>query len=204
MKKTVFFIMLSLLLISCTNTKKKAEIYPKKFDNGLWGYVNIDEKPVIFPKFTVAKEHNLEGYALVNDIRGDWFYINQYGGRALFQPFIVNDEVDKIHDGVYRFVHKGKIGFFDENGKKVIKAKFQYATSFTNGYACIAEDFKCKFEGKNTEIIGGKWGIINKKGKIIVNPIYDSISLFDKNGVAEAVLGNEIIYINKKGKIIEN
>ncbi len=200
MRKILISVIIFLFALACTNNEKKVEISPKKFDNGLWGYVDSEDNPLIFPKYTVAKQHNQAGFALVTDIRGDWYYITKNGGREVFQPYVIDNSVDEVQEGLYRFRQKGKVGFFHENGKVAIRAKFEYASRFKNGYALIAEDFVLKKNGEYTEISNGKWGYINKKGKIVVKPKYESASLFNKNGQAEVRLNGENFLINTKGE----
>jgi hypothetical protein len=47
----------------------------------------------------------------------------------------------------------------------------------------------------------GKFFLINKSGKEITKPLFDSIGVF-KEGMAEVVLNNKWGFINKKGKIV--
>ena len=49
--------------------------------------------------------------------------------------------------------------------------------------------------------IGGKWGYINKDGKLIINPQYKSASWFFK-GLAYVQTENEEGYIDKTGNFV--
>jgi len=48
-----------------------------------------------------------------------------------------------------------------------------------------------------------KWGYIDKKGKIVIDPQFDSTGIFSE-GLATVKIGNKWGYINKKGKIVIN
>ena len=49
----------------------------------------------------------------------------------------------------------------------------------------------------------GKWGYIDKTGKIVINPQFDSATSFSK-GLARVVIGDKWGYIDKTGKIVIN
>lgn len=47
--------------------------------------------------------------------------------------------------------------------------------------------------------VGGKWGLINKKGKQLIEAKYDDIDAFSQ-GLAAVKLGGKWGFVNKKGK----
>jgi hypothetical protein len=72
----------------------------------------------------------------------------------------------------------------------VIPAQFNTAAEFSEGLAVVS--------------IGGKFGYIDKSGKFVINPQWDSALNFDK-GVAEVWLTQPKYkkgYINKQGKYL--
>lgn len=48
---------------------------------------------------------------------------------------------------------------------------------------------------------GEKWGYINQKGKVVINPQFDDAGFF-RNGLARVENSNKIGYIDRKGKIV--
>lgn len=50
--------------------------------------------------------------------------------------------------------------------------------------------------------INGKYGFIDEKSKVVLEPIYERAWEFSKNGVAVVQLNNKFGLINKKGKFI--
>lgn len=79
---------------------------------------------------------------------------------------------------------KGKWGYAPINDSRnyIIKPKFEEATRFVNGAAVV------KYKGK--------YGIIDTKGKYIVNPIYDEAKPF-------SIYGTAIVTQNKKTGIVD-
>jgi len=66
--------------------------------------------------------------------------------------------IDKFHEGIAKARVGDKFGFIYPNGKIAIPITFEYCEVFKNGYALILEK--------------GKWGAIDKQGKIIIRTNY--------------------------------
>lgn len=86
----------------------------------------------------------------------------------------------------------GKVGYVNEKGKFVIKAKFDDARPFgPNGLAAAQ--------------YMGAWGYIDTKGEFVIEPSFSDAYDFDKNGVAHVFAGGYHGFINEKGQwVIEN
>lgn len=125
---------------------------------------------------------------------GKMWRINQ-DGTIKFETVFFDNGPDYYEDGLSRFLKDGKVGFHDLKGNIVIKPIYDFASPFRDGHAnvcngCYAEYPKKQtptyfplsssaslierpFEGHHllepmyVEIIGGKWGVIDKTGKII-------------------------------------
>ncbi|MFC2088987.1 WG repeat-containing protein [Calditrichota bacterium] len=134
---------------------------------GKFGYKDKNDNIVILPKFYMALDFTLFGIAAVVDDTG-WVYINS-SGEKIIRPFVVDNSPDYFSDGLARYVDNNKIGFFDESGKVVIKALFDFAKPFSHGIAEIC--YGCKFtsDGEHRIVRGGEWKIIDKSGKIVQN-----------------------------------
>ena len=78
-------------------------------------------------------------------------------------------------------------GFANKDYQIVIKPKYEYAESFTNGLALVR--------------LNGKFGFINKEGNLIIRCKYDYAESF-KHETALVKNENNTFYINKKGKRI--
>ncbi len=79
-------------------------------------------------------------------------------------------------------------GFIDETGRFAIQPAFDYVEPFNdNGLAVVHMD--------------GKKGLIDKNGKLVLEPVYTHIGVFE-NGVAIANLEDSSRIINEKGQIM--
>jgi hypothetical protein len=150
------------------------EIYE---ENGLFGYRDQDNLIIIKAQFTAALEFNEAGIAAVADSSG-WMYIDKTG-HILLRPFIYDNGPDYYVEGLARYVDNGKIGFFDQSGKIVIKARWDFAYPFHNGKAAVCSGCSEFSKGEYHSIKGGKWGYIDTAGQLIdslgtVNP--DSVN----------------------------
>ena len=66
---------------------------------------------------------------------------------------------------------------------------------------------KCSKQEKSVSLFpvvqNGKWGFIDKTGKIIINPQFDEVDFFSE-GLCAVKIGNKWGYIDKKGKYAWN
>lgn len=232
MRKTLFLpIIFALLLIACSAQEKNwfrqqsrgepNQLFPMQL-NGRTGFINIRGEVVITPQFDSAHRfHN---------------------GLALVQ---INGKNVSKHKGYTDYIG-GKYGYIDKTGKFVIEAKFNSAQDFSEGLAAVempprnggksygfidttgrmvitpqfqeAGDFN---EGTASVRVGDRWGVINRGGKFIVPPKYDSADSFiDGIGMAFSNRNKEsriytpddpefppapnpgIILFDKKGRVI--
>ena len=71
-----------------------------------------------------------------------------------------------IHDDIIRICNNGLYGYADRNFKEIIPPQYEYGKAFDNGYCVVKKD--------------GKWGVINKKNKVIIPFIYRDIINYGK------------------------
>ncbi|MFB5652239.1 WG repeat-containing protein [Leptospira wolffii] len=144
-------------------------------ENGLYGYKDKEGKVAISPQYSVAYDFQETGIAFAFG-KGGWICIDSKN-RELLHPFPFDNGPDDFSEHKARFVENGKIGFFDPFCKKVIPADFDFAFPFEKGYSVICSGCKSVREpdGEHSILEGGKYGLIDSKGKIVVNPEYDSV-----------------------------
>jgi len=83
----------------------------------------------------------------------------------------------------------GKMGFIDKTGQYVVKPKYDFCGSFSNGVAVVEKD--------------EKWGYIDRTGKEIIKLQYDNASDFwDVNGFAAVSKDGKWGLIDIKGRIV--
>ena len=82
---------------------------------------------------------------------------------------------DKVSNGLFRIIENGKIGFANMDGQIIIKPQFNFIFPFQkNDFAIFCEKGTwIKVHEEYTKFSGGKWGAIDKNGKIIIPPIYE-------------------------------
>ena len=107
--------------------------------------------------------------------------------HVLFKIYEYDNGPDYTVEGLYRIVVDGKIGFANDDGNIIINPVFDFVKPFENGLAEFCVD--CKQLRQNEHFIseGGKWGFVDKTGKVVVAPIF-----FKKSGL------DDRYYIKKK------
>lgn len=99
-------------------------------------------------------------------------------------------------------VLSGKYGVVDNTGKEIIKPDtYDFIETFSDDLAVVNMGGKWNDE-YNPEFEGGKWGFIDKAGKVIIPLQYDSVQDFYK-GKAKVKLNGREFYIDKEGKEVE-
>ena len=175
-----------------------AQLVPFEFDER-YGYKDENGKIIIKAKYQQALEF-LETEIAAVVFKNKWWYIN-VKGKKLISPYIVDNGPDNFSEGLARFGKDGKMGFFDHFGKKMIKAKLNYAEPFSGGFAQFNVGGTYQMEGEYNMLKGGKWGFIDRDGKVVVVAIYDYTGPFEK-GIAWVKLGDKEYYIDASGKEI--
>ena len=143
-------------------------------------FLSVCDKRFLTPKFSKkAVEDSLTAYEklfagaphLAYDKEGRGGYINKEGEWVIEAQYLA---VKPFKEG-YAAVQDADTelwGYIDVHGKTVIKPQFMEAGSFINGSTAVKEP-------------EGGFGIIDRSGKFIVEPIYRAISYF-KEGFARA------------------
>lgn len=136
---------------------------------------------------------------------------------------------DKGHsdEGIYLVYKDSEYTFYNESGKELFGKKYKSALAFdSNGLACVSEDGE-KFYFINTKgkklsdyvdisyqmndyyIVekDGKMGVMDKKGKILVDTIYEDIDIKINNEKYYACTRNEeeykVISIDSKKEVLK-
>jgi hypothetical protein len=199
MKKIIFILLAVTIIVSCKNSKKlDYELIPVKFQ-GKWGLINHKGDFVISPQFENIK-------------------FNYYCG--IFTDGLL---VYKNNEGLF--------GYINKSGEIIINAKYKNATPFENGFALVTDKNQyIKIINIKGEVIkelidvelaypffdglavirkNDKYGYIDTKGNILINPIFSSAVSF-QNGYAVVCefdkKNNKFVWgiIDKNGKYIND
>lgn len=200
LKRSVFIFALSVLFSSLYAQDRATYLY-LKMDSSKppeqYGYANSKGKMVIpFGKYPYVFTDTIKtiGFVLIKH-RGLWAINTK--GKELFKVYTVDNGPDYVREGLFRMKdNRDKIGFANMLGEIVIKPQYEGAFPFNGTFApvckgCIIQKIA---NGEYSIWVKGKWGYIDKTGKVVIPIEYDEI---DHNG--KAVNGKIIL---KKDNII--
>jgi hypothetical protein len=179
-KITNIFILL--LFFNCSSNKKGDMLLPFQ-ESGRWGIINSKGDIVIDNEFRNQLLLMNEGLAL-EKVEGGYFLVDDDGKES---EDIYKDATE-LSDGLAMVVRADQ---YPEAVNSNLKVKFTVKAdqvfSFYNGYARILRD--------------GEYGLINKRGKVVIEPHFTFISDFNKDGIALAADDGEILYIDSDGDV---
>lgn len=168
-----------------------------------WGYIDENGKMVIEPLYGWADEFKY-GLARVQSVDCDEDENYRYGIINKLGTLIVDTVYSYLWiDYGFNFQHEDSSAYDKDIYKVVLDNKKGFVT--LNGLVSQqlydnAEDF---YIGKAAVEINGKWGFIDKTGKIIIEPKFDNILGFMDDGRVYVVVAGEERLIDKNGNIIE-
>ena len=156
------------------------------YEGSKYGFLDKTGKEVITPKYDLVG-HFSDGMAQVmlgDGETGKWGFIDKTC-REIVPPGSY-DFIQDFIDGMAAVSLNGKSGFIDKSGREVVLFQYDYAESFSDGFACVMVN------------VGGtdKWGAIDKSGREIVPCKYD----------VPVYLHNNMVVVNLNGKcgVIDN
>lgn len=102
--------------------------------------------------------------------------------------------------------NSAKAGFVDTTGKPVIVPRFSMVTDFSDGLAGFCGDRQpamvgAPVEGAPLRPDSQLYGFIDKTGRVVIEPRFDSVGQFEQ-GVALVCVGGETLLIDKNGKTL--
>lgn len=81
-----------------------------------------------------------------------------------------------------------KYGVIDTKGKKIVSLKYELIAPLGDGEFGVKEN--------------GKWGLINKNGKIILPIMYDGVTSFSSEGLYGVKLNEKFGFVNEKNEVV--
>ena len=158
-----------------------------------------------------------------------WGYINKEGHYIINPQF---KDATWFNNGLARVQNEeGKYGFIDKKGNFKIPAQYNQATIFNEGLAfvveeggyptCIDKNGNVKFEFTMAEGVGcfqeglapfftlnddyeAKWGFVDKKGNVVINPQFSYVHNFSNGLCAVANDKEKWGFINQEGIYVIN
>jgi hypothetical protein len=196
-RRFLFSLIFSLLSISLFS-----QTWFLKEKGGKFGYVDSLGKvkiPFEYSNFIIYTPEFTDSIAFVMVIESGKSKIKAIdrNNRKLFTVFNFDNGPDYVEEGLFRIIddRTGFIGFADMNGRVIISPRFFYADSFSEGFAAFNEEGKFELlDEEHTTITGGKWGYIDKSGKVIFPAVFDKAFSFE-DGTAEVRVGEYVFYL---------
>lgn len=96
-----------------------------------------------------------------------------------------------LADGGYGY------GFIDRSGNVVIEPQFDWASNFSEDYACVFRGTLSKYDQPED----GKYGFIDRSGNLVINFLYDKATQFS-GGVAAVKKNGKFGLIDKSGETV--
>lgn len=180
--------------------------------NGKYGFIDKRGEIVIPPTFDAALPFS-EGLAAVRK-GAKWGYIDKTG-KLVAKPLFNNaasfseglasvniaGEVEACavigEDTIAYFTRGGKNCYVDRTGVIVIRTDYDYVFPFENGFAMVCKGGKVGRWG----ITGGKWGLIDKRGRLAVEAIYEDVNNF-REGYARVRLQERYGFVDRSGNYL--
>jgi hypothetical protein len=160
-----------------------------------WGYINMKDLVIIPFRYNFANEYS-EGLANVYDEKGTKFIDNK--GNTVLD--LGQDTANDFHEGLAAvYIDRSLEGrdwqtkYINKKGETAFLVD-GYGEDFFEGYAVLITKDK---------IHGEKCGFIDKKGSIIIKPIYAEAKAFSEGYAAVKILDNNEIkwgFIDNNGK----
>lgn len=158
-----------------------------------YGYINLRGETVIPLKYKNAGDFS-EGLARVIEdvIGGKWGYIDKKGKMVIPSRF---DYASEFDHGLALVGLNGDYGYINRQGVEVIPIG-KYSFDLFYSVKHFGKD-----EYKPEKQKDGKWGVIDKTGKVLIPFIYDEISEFT-NGLARVKLNGKYGVLNINGEFV--
>ncbi len=189
---------------------------------GKIGYIDKTGTMVIQPTFTAANSFK-NGIAAIQE-NGLIGYINREGTKVIAPKYLV---AGNGTDGMIRFNSGTSIGFMNTSGAVVLAANYLWADNFSEGLAVVESNVSSGFafhyintsgtkvfnqsyqdaypfaDGLAFVMSGGKYGIIDKSGAMVVQPKFSYVDQEGfLNGFARILSKDQVGFINRSGTVV--
>lgn len=170
--------------------------------NGKYGYMDKTGNVIIKPQFQLARSF-YKGYAIVELTNGNLAIIDKKGNNKTkgfrLGQYMNYHSYDQpvVSEGMFALLGDGGYVFADINNPTNIKIYKKKVGQDIHGF----DDVGIFMEGLAPVKVDGKWGYINKSGKMVIQPTYNFAGYFD-NGYAVVGKGSQCIIINKQGSVV--
>ncbi len=231
MNKLLVLLFLSFCLVKCGEEKKskpqdeeinyKGELIPF-YSDGKYGLSDTLSSMIIEPKFVNITFFE-GGTAITEDPQGSFFLVNNVGDKVSEDY----DYIGPVRNSRRLFRSKGKYGYLDEKGNKVIEPIYDKAWEFSDAGGYVYKgDLNGFIDTSGNELLplrydtnypfyaqqylngdfckvewDGKIGFIDLNGDTAINPAYEDATLMNNN---RTLVMKDLKYalLNEKGETV--
>jgi len=144
--------------------------YLERFNDGRVRVYNYRTRKNTTPRLEwIAMPCNKKDTTTVFCVKGQRGYLSTVDGKIIIPAGY--EKAWQFSEGLGAVCKNGKVGFINIQGKTVIPFQFQYNPNINHKADFLFKDGSCAVFGPN-----GKQGLIDKQGKWILTPKYDSIT----------------------------
>lgn len=170
--------------------------------NGRVGILNINGDYIIPNQFLFVGEYENGLSLIVESVDGTYSKesLREYGYIDLEGNIVLSScsYISKQSEGLSVVCRKGEWGFFNIIERKTTKV--EGASYVGLPYDDLAKaNYGGTYNQKN--VIGGKWGFVNKDGNIVINPTFDYVYNFSE-GIAAVKVGDKYGFIDTIGVLV--
>ena len=192
---SAWLILLAVTLLAACSEKTTGKIWLLECEDDApesCGYVNEQGDIMIdFGKYPMCFTDTFEHYAIVVDQDEGIVAINREE-EIMYRVFVYDNGPDYPRDGYFRIIQDKKIGYADvQTGEISIPPKYTAARPFENNYAPVCPDCEEVKDGEYSSWVNGKWGLIDKSGKMALPAKYGGISEVSSQGEALVIADGE-------------
>jgi len=221
--KTKSTLNLAMMFIALSSAGQKYAVEVMAAEAGTWGYCNEKGAVIVPTTYRDAGEFSEDGWAVVQDVKGQYFFLGIDGGRLIGQALDISKVKGGFHDGLVAVRIGHRWGYMNTLGKIVIPTRYEQAVEFQEGLAAASRDSKyyiVNTSGEETLIVGSPialirhfseklapfdngthFGFINAEGKVGIQPIYKGVGYFhDRIAWARDDRSGLIGFLNTKGE----
>ena len=155
----------------------------------LFGFVDINGNIIVDLIYNFATDFSEKKAAVRLLDEGNWFFIDKNGKQISKIPEATY--LSPFNDGYSIIQKNGKVGYINHDGKIVIPCKYDFVSPFKDGYAGVSFDEPKLGGDYHTYLIQvqesgiGTYGIIDKTGKMIIEPMFYGPPEIMQDGVAK-------------------
>ena len=165
-----------LLIFSVASKADESCFYPSKKDNGSLSHFD-DCGSIEGDTIKLGKDHGGNISYDINELAciifspKDVFYIQKNGHSQ--RVYFYDNGCDHFKEGLARGIVNGQMVFINEQLKVSLAPGFELLSHYDYGHSVVCNGpFDKEKHGEHTLLKGGKCGLINKQGNLVVEAIY--------------------------------